>query len=441
MSLFLERRSILLVLVVVVGVIIFILYDAGKHPAPPVTKIQETSITAPTLLAAPLSPLAQTPDWKALERYQKSITHSDFETLLTSIYTTDDGWKKSIEIRDKEALIQTGEATPNAVFHLRFSSTSEPPPPPQNRKSLTTLPPAPFDKPLSGLRIAIDPGHIGGAWAKMEERWFAIGDGKPVCEGDMTLEVAKILKPLLENLGAEVLMVRTTNEPVTSIRPKSLLPLIAKSSVSTQPTESPQKAAERLFYRTAEIHARAKYVNKILKPDLVLCLHFNAEGWGDPLHPTLTDRHHFHILVNGAYSGSEISFADQRFELLEKLLQRTLPEEIAIGADIAKSFEKFTDLPPYQYLPTSKNARPIPDQPFLWARNLLANRLYECPVIFMEPYVMNSTMDYARIQAGDYEGLRKIDGKMLPSIFREYADAVADGLETHFSSIHSKLGE
>jgi hypothetical protein len=68
----------------------------------------------------------------------------------------------------------------------------------------------------------------------------------------------------------------------------------------------------------------------------------------------------------------------------------------------------------------------------MWARNLLANRLYDCPVIFMEPYVMNSRHDYARIQAGDYEGLREIAGKLRPSIFREYAEAAARGVERHY---------
>jgi len=80
----------------------------------------------------------------------------------------------------------------------------------------------------------------------------------------------------------------------------------------------------------------------------------------------------------------------------------------------------------------ARNARTVDGNPFLWARNLLANRLYDCPVIFLEPYVMNSRGDYARIQAGDYEGLREIDGKPQLSIFREYADALTEGLATHY---------
>src|SRR5204863_5300744 len=72
---------------------------------------------------------------------------------------------------------------------------------------------------LSGLRIALDPGHIGGEWAKMEERWFRMGDSSPVEEGEMTLRVAKMLAVNLRNWGARVSFVRQKNEPVTPFRP------------------------------------------------------------------------------------------------------------------------------------------------------------------------------------------------------------------------------
>ena len=70
-----------------------------------------------------------------------------------------------------------------------------------------------------GLKIALDPGHIGGEWAKMEERWFKMGDTPPVEEGEMTLRVAKILAPKLRALGARVSFVREKTEPVTPFRP------------------------------------------------------------------------------------------------------------------------------------------------------------------------------------------------------------------------------
>ena len=48
-----------------------------------------------------------------------------------------------------------------------------------------------------GLNVTLDPGHLGGRWAKMEERWFQVDDQPPVEEGELTWRVAK-------NSGAEI---------------------------------------------------------------------------------------------------------------------------------------------------------------------------------------------------------------------------------------------
>jgi hypothetical protein len=46
---------------------------------------------------------------------------------------------------------------------------------------------------------------------------------------------------------------------------------------------------------------------------------------------------------------------------------------------------------------------------------------------------MNSREGFDRIQAGDYDGTRNIDGVERKSIFREYADSVTDGLVEYYS--------
>ena len=45
---------------------------------------------------------------------------------------------------------------------------------------------------------------------------------------------------------------------------------------------------------------------------------------------------------------------------------------------------------------------------------------------------MNSKDAFARIEAGDYEGTRSVNGVERKSIFREYADSVADGLAEYY---------
>jgi hypothetical protein len=68
------------------------------------------------------------------------------------------------------------------------------------------------------------------------------------------------------------------------------------------------------------------------------------------------------------------------------------------------------------------------DNPYIYGRNLIANRLYHGPVIYLEPYYQNNPTTYARLLTGDYDGEREFGGQRLRSIFREYADAVARGV-------------
>ena len=172
-------------------------------------------------------------------------------------------------------------------------------------------------------------------------------------------------------------------------------------------------------------------MNYRLQPDLVLCLHFNAEPWGDPSHPTLVTKNHLHLLVNGTYLPAELELDDQRFEMLQKLLSRAFPEELTLAETIAHTMAKKTGLPPYQY--KTGNATRVGGSGYVYARNLMATRLYRCPTVYLEPYVMNSRAVFVRVKAGDYEGERLVAGKKKPSIYREYVDSVVDGLLAYFN--------
>ena len=162
-------------------------------------------------------------------------------------------------------------------------------------------------------------------------------------------------------------------------------------------------------------------------------------AWGDPANPSLVPHNHFHMILNGGYTDAEVALEDQRHDLLLKLLQGVHAEEAGLAESVAAAFVEKNPMPPYLYDPAAMNSRNVKGNPYLWARNLLANRLYRCPVVYFEPYVMNSTEDHARIQAGDYEGLREVAGKSRPSIFREYADCAALGLERYYRAKRAAL--
>ena len=380
-----------------------------------------------------LSRLAEAPDWKRLEAYQGTITREDFVALLDRVYAPAGAWHPWISIANDHALVTTNENKPR--WKLRFApSRADALPVPRFWKSRAELTPKKPGKPLAGLTIAIDPGHLGGEWAKMEERWFRIGKSKPVTEGDMTLYVAGLMKPKLEELGANVVLTRTGSKPRTSLRPEKLQ-AAAKSSLLDKGTPvTPRRLkleSEILFYRVAEIRARARLINEKIRPDLVLCLHFNAEGWGDPARPSLVPQNHLHFLVTGAFSPEELTYEDQRFGMLQKLLDRSFGEELGVSESAARSMAAATGLPPYEY--KSASAVNPGGGPYVWARNLLANRLFVCPVVYAEPYVMNNREVFERIQAGDYPGRRKVAGKERPSIYREYADSLVRGIVDYYS--------
>ncbi|MEM8954030.1 MAG: hypothetical protein AAGD22_07775 [Verrucomicrobiota bacterium] len=398
-----------------------------------------------------LSLLADPPEWQKLDPFQRSITREDFVSALEKIYSNGPSYKSTIKIRPKYAEITRSTKRKDFPAYLFEFATDEQEATARQQQLRSQATPfwTPTEilrqnttpaKPLADIHVAIDPGHIGGKWARMEERWFQIGDDQPVEEGTMTLKVAKLLKTDLEEKGATVTLLRTDLEPVTNTRPEDFEDLATRylveagfdpppasySNATEQLPGGPQFTvqwqSEKMFYRSQEIRDRARLVNNVIKPDLILCLHMNAEKWGNPARPTLRNKNHYHILCNGTYSLGEISADDQRFEMLLRLVQGIHDEEIPLCTAVAEAFDDITGMPRFAYDGTF--ARRVNEHPGVFSRNLLATRSYLCPVIFLEPYVMNDRGVYDRIQNA---------AKDDPSIFQEYADAVTEGLVRYFN--------
>ena len=158
------------------------------------------------LKAAEISPLADKPRWLTLERYQETITRDDFTRLLQNVYATR-GHDDLIQINEDSARI-VEDAAAQTSFTLRFAKETPRKLPGHYWRRIDKLRRASAKRPLSGLNVTLDPGHLGGRWAKMEERWFQVDDKPPVEEGELTWRVANILATKLRALGAEVSFAR-----------------------------------------------------------------------------------------------------------------------------------------------------------------------------------------------------------------------------------------
>ncbi|NIP92016.1 MAG: hypothetical protein GWO24_00455, partial [Akkermansiaceae bacterium] len=140
-----------------------------------------------------LADLGQAPRWADLQKYDGVLTRAQFEKALREVYVLNDNWHCTVT--DEAVTIESALQPGGQV--VRFAREAGARHPPRYWRPAGQLPPAPAGQPLHGLRIAIDPGHLGGEWARMEERWYRIGDASPVAEGDMTLRTARLLQPRL----------------------------------------------------------------------------------------------------------------------------------------------------------------------------------------------------------------------------------------------------
>lgn len=280
----------------------------------------------------------------------------------------------------------------------------------------------------------------------MEERFF-FSDRNDWClqEAALNLFVARLLKERLEGAGAKVFLTKDDFNPVTDKRPGDFesqaaeklgayehfadLPDLFREAARL---DSIRKRSELAFYRAAEIEARAKIVNEQIKPDATLCIHFNAAHTEDP--HELVEGNGLVVFVHGNYLPDELVDDEQKYFLMRKLLERSHDEERALAEKITEAMVEGTRLEP-AYRVAGGTMYPSGTNQYLYARNLAASRQYAGPVVFLEPYFMNNRIVYRRIQLGDYDGERDVEGTMYRSIFREYADAVFAGLTNYYRAI------
>ncbi len=166
-------------------------------------------------------------------------------------------------------------------------------------------------KKLTGLRIALDPGHMGDpVWDERTGKYVKHRDGRKLSEGLMVLQTALLLEEKLKALGAEVLITHRTPGAVSTIALENLnireyadaelkrntlsdwfQNLLTLAPAGPELYEAFEKSAEfqslyseksrnKYFILREDLQARADLINNF-KPDIVLVLHMDAKGISD----------------------------------------------------------------------------------------------------------------------------------------------------------------
>lgn len=273
-------------------------------------------------------------------------------------------------------------------------------------------------KSLKGLRVALDPGHIGGEYAELEKRCIKVL-GVHLHEGDMAYLTAVKLRELLENEGAVVMITR---------------PGFGEGALdeSFRTWESKQKPSSEktkfIRYNREDLYARAEKINAF-HPDLTLILHYNSEFSEEDETVPLIEENYAVVFVPGAFSEHELDREKDRYEFLRLLVTETLEQSFKLSRKVAERFAKDLDVPLIDHAKLSPKLEPysLLLEKGVYSRNLVLTRLIQSPVCYGEPLLQNHRKEAERLSVNDGE----IQGVRCSKRLEEVARAYFEGIKAY----------
>ncbi len=248
-------------------------------------------------------------DWSALERYSGQVSAAAFLHQLDSFVSPDGALLPWVELNrdrgllrpdpvlapDLELALAPGPASTTLPGRLQVPASAAPF---RASRRAELLKQASTERPLAGLRVLLDPGHIGGAMAAFESRELLFvgpnGEKWEVREGELTFRTALEAKAKLERLGAEVRLTREEGRPghpypLSSFRPSAdrLLRHLAQDPAFRDLERSLSVEARRRLRVAVALHAvKKQFLFETLRhrveearaepPDLMISIHYNA---------------------------------------------------------------------------------------------------------------------------------------------------------------------
>lgn len=280
--------------------------------------------------------------------------------------------------------------------------------------------------PLKGLKVAIDPGHLGGKMAKIEARYIDMiphietdfRQDIQFNEGTLNLLVSLRIKELLENKGAKVLLTRQeigvpvyhkpyedwliedfksdARKKVSNIQD----PEKREAAYQWWINEAPESLIFRRLYNPHDLRARVQKMNDF-SPHLSFIVHFNAGAGNNKVTGqnlgTLDNKNM--AFIPGSFMKGELRKKEYRISFLRLLVTQDLSHSHELASNIMKNF--INDLK-VSANTTSYNTSLHHDQtPGVYSRNLTMLTYLKGPVFYGESLYQDNYEESQRLLA-DY---------------------------------------
>ncbi|QVL57574.1 MAG: N-acetylmuramoyl-L-alanine amidase [Simkaniaceae bacterium] len=253
--------------------------------------------------------------------------------------------------------------------------------------------PSQFNRPLSQAKIAIDPGHFGGQFARLEERYVEMEhEGKTLYfdEGSLAFLTALHLKKKLEEKGAIVLLTRKAiGEGAYSENFFDWL----KNHPEYWEKGVPLSTIFLRYYNRLDLHARAEIINNF-NPDLTLLIHYNAvdSELPDSNQTKETTRNFNLVFIPGAFCQGELVNPEDRYHFLRLICTQDLEKSYEMAQELVSLFTTHLQVPP---LKTAKKevsgfGNSLVSADGVFCRNLCLTRLIKGPLCYGETLIQNN---------------------------------------------------
>lgn len=273
------------------------------------------------------------------------------------------------------------------------------------------------EKPLNGLKICIDPGHIAGnmQMARTEQKYLHFTkevytdlktDSVDIGEGMLTFQTASILQKMLEEKGAEVVLTRKNNCTTFGIPYDEWYKKHKKNTVDSLfrlEKITAQKHKQLLhmsretffveFFKDFELQQRARVIN-YAAPDFTVIIHYNVNEKNAPwLKPS--DKDYCMAFIPGCITTDNIQSPAGKINLLRLLLCNDINESEKISALLVNELSLQLNIPiaktsDASYLSEHCIASPSAG---VYCRNLALCRLVKSPLVYGECLYQDSNKE------------------------------------------------
>ncbi|MBA2612426.1 MAG: N-acetylmuramoyl-L-alanine amidase [Bacteroidetes bacterium] len=302
--------------------------------------------------------------------------------------------------------------------------------------------------PLSGYRVAIDPGHSATNLmeAEIEQKFLYFVkdsinhplDSVKLFESVLTFNTAQLLQKMLEEQGAKVLLTRSQNNfnsfnctyttwltnhkdrVLDSLKNANVLPKAKYAKLMKMNDHD----VFWEFFRDYELTNRAKVMNEF-NPHASVIIHYNVDEKNEPW-KQCSKKNFTMAFIGGAFTGDNLDKPENLVHFIRLLVTDELNQSEILASLTVNNFSNNLDIPKASQFDANylKDNCLLPKSPGVFSRNLNLCRLVNSPLVYGESLYQDNEKECDALMKDDvnFKGIKTND--RLLNVAKSYYQAV-----------------